>query len=953
MSFIVRLRTMKNKRTHRQAGQKKAPAPPKSSKRWVTTDDDERTLRQYRAQTEEMRVRLLDRGRTDVFGDYEVIRTDTDDAVPYVVELRSRSEPINSCTCPDFQKNFLGTCKHIERVLLGLRRPRRGEPQTSQRTELFMTRAPYAPVLRLGADLTKEMARSLEAHTDAQGRLLKPGAAALAVLIEACEADTKPADAGKVRVSSEVREFLQRLENKERLARAQEALRDELVASQGKLPFLKQSLYPYQIDGMLHLAFKGRAMLADEMGLGKTVQAVAAAAVMRESMGVQRVLVVAPASLKTEWEEQIRIFTDLPQEVLFGGRPTRLLRYRHTSAFFLIANYEQVLRDYNEINLVLRPDLVILDEAQRIKNWRTKTAQRLKRLEAPFAFVLTGTPLENRIDELYSLAEFIDPSLFGSLFHFNRRYYRFDHDGKVDGMQRLDEMHEKIGTIMLRRRKDEIEEQLPERVDKNYFVPMTREQQAMYNDYESVVARLYHLAKRRPLRPEEMKRLQNALACMRMCCDTCYILDRETRVAPKLDELEEILADLWADNPSRKVLIFSEWVRMLELVEERLKRNKIDYALHIGAMPQVERRTHIRRFKNDPQCRVFLSSESGGVGLNLQAASVVVNLDLPWNPAKLEQRIARAWRKHQTNRVNVINLVSENTLEHRMLATLKFKQGLADVVLDARGETETFEESDARGAFMARLAEVMDTPLQVPVAPAVAKSEVPPAERMSEALKRENPGVGLCLGRYDEESGAIQAVLAVGRQEAAASLRGQVEKTHGVALPPERVVVVPPETRALLQRLADLGFITIRPDAAKTLLDTGSDTPPPPPDHARRCKKAQKVLETAQRNMRMAEVLAGGGFADEAATMARQAIRQAAGTLFLFTPGAPLDQALEPLTDAMVAAIRQDEGVARELVATVQMAHLNVDNTPEAILKEAKGFVEACGERLGRQQIRC
>jgi len=208
---------------------------------------------------------------------------------------------------------------------------------------------------------------------------------------------------------------------------------------------------------------------------------------------------------------------------------------------------------------------------------------------------------------------------------------------------------------------------------------------------------------------------------------------------------------------------------------------------------------------------------------------------------------------------------------------------------------------------MARLAEVMDTPLQVPVAPAVAKSEVPPAERMSEALKRENPGVGLCLGRYDEESGAIQAVLAVGRQEAAASLRGQVEKTHGVALPPERVVVVPPETRALLQRLADLGFITIRPDAAKTLLDTGSDTPPPPPDHARRCKKAQKVLETAQRNMRMAEVLAGGGFADEAATMARQAIRQAAGTLFLFTPGAPLDQALEPLTDAMVAAIRQDE----------------------------------------------
>lgn len=944
---------MKSKYTHAKTGQKKGPAAPKPTGRWVTTDDEERALRNYRAQTEAMRVRLLDRGRTDVFGDYEVVRTDTDEAVPYVVELRSRTEAVNSCTCPDFRKNFLGTCKHIERVLLGLRRPRRGEPETSPRTELFMTRAPYEPLLRLGTGAAADKARGLAAHTDAEGRLLKPGAAALAALIEACEAAAKQPGADRVRVSSEVRDHQQRMEGLERLAQAREALRGEIVAARGTMPFLKQPLYPYQIDGMLHLAFRGRAMLADEMGLGKTVQAVSAAAVMREAMGVRRVLVVAPASLKTEWEEQVRTFTDLPQEVLFGGRPTRLLRYRHTSVFFLIANYEQVLRDYKEINLVLRPDLVILDEAQRIKNWRTKTAQRLKRLEAPFAFVLTGTPLENRIDELYSLAEFIDPSLFGSLFHFNRRYYRFDSDGKVAGMQRLDEMHERIGTVMLRRRKDDIEEQLPERVDNTYFVQMTREQKEIYDEHEAVVARLYHLAKRRPLRPEEMKRLQNALACMRMCCDTCYILDRETRIAPKLDELEKVLDDLWADNPSRKVLIFSEWVRMLELVEERLKRRNFGFARHVGSMPQQERRTHIQRFKSDPQCRVFLSSESGGVGLNLQAASVVVNLDLPWNPAKLEQRIARAWRKHQANRVNVINLVSENTLEHRMLSTLKFKQGLADVVLDARGETEAFEKPDARGAFMARLAEVMDSPLQVPMAPAVARSEAPPEERLAEALKRENPGVGLCLGRYDEESGVIQALLAVGRQEAAASLRGQVEKTHGVALPPERVVVVPPETRALLQRLADLGFITIRADAAKTLLDMGSDTPPPPPDHARRCERAQQVLEAAQRNRRMAEVLAGGGFADEAAATARQAICQAAGTLFLFSPGAPLDQPLEPLTEAMVATIRQDAGVTRELVATVQMAHLDVAAEPAAILGQAKAFVDACAERLDRQQIRC
>jgi hypothetical protein len=853
--------------------QKKSKAKePKVSSRWLTTDDEERALRRARAQEEPMRVRPLSQGRAALFQDYEVARTDVPDALPYVVELRSLDGPVNSCTCPDFRKNFLGTCKHIERVLTGLRRLKRGESAASPGAELYMTRSPYAPLLRLGAGVPVEAARTLQRHVDGQGRLQTADASALDVLIRACDACAAQ-DATCVRVSSEVRDYLETLAGRERLARVEASFRNEIVAAKGSAPFLRLPLYPYQIDGMLHLAFKGRAMLADEMGLGKTVQAVAAAAVMREVMGVKRVLVVVPASLKAEWEEQIRTFTALPYEVLFGARHERLLRYRHTPALFLIANYEQVVRDFREVNTVFQPDLVILDEAQRIKNWRTKTAQCLKRLEARFAFVLTGTPLENRIDELYSLTEFIEPSLFGSLFRFNRKFYRFDPAGKMEGMQNLGELHETVGKVMLRRRKDDVEEQLPERVDNTYFVEMTPEQRTRYEEHETIVARLCHLAKQRPLRPEEMDRLQNALACMRMCCDTCYILDDEVRDAPKLDELEKILEDLWAADPQRKVIVFSEWVRMLELAEERLKKRKIGYALHVGRLPQQTRRKEIMRFKEDPLCRVFLSSESGGVGLNLQAASVVVNLDLPWNPAKMEQRIARAWRKHQRNRVNVINLVSQDTLEHRMLATLKFKQGLADVVLDARGEAETFEQGNARGAFMARLAEVMGTALQVPAAGAGKKAaDIPPDERLATALQTDNPGIGLCLARYGEETGQVQAVLAVGRPEAAAALRGQVERTHGVALPQDRVVVVTPETRALLLRLAELGFITIQHDAAKKIFDTGASEPPVPSDHVRRCERAQETLDKATRRLRMAEVLASGGFTDEAVEAAREAV---------------------------------------------------------------------------------
>ena len=917
----------------------------KVSSRWLTTDDEERALRRERAQEEAMRVRPLSSARAEQFQNYEVSRTDVPDALPYTVELRSREESVNSCTCPDFRKNFLGTCKHIERVLMSVRRPKRGEPLVASRAELFMTRNPYAPLLRIGAGVSAKMTQMLLRHTDGQGRLRMPGAAGLSALIRACETC-----AG--RVSSEVREFLEALETRERLERVRASFREEIVAAKGATPFLKLPLYPYQIDGMLHLAFKGRAMLADEMGLGKTVQAVAAAAVMRDVMGVKRVLVIAPASLKAEWEEQISTFTALPQEVLFGARHERLLRYRHTPAFFLIVNYEQAVRDWRAINEVLQPDLVILDEAQRIKNWRTQTAQCLKRLEARFAFVLTGTPLENRIDELYSLTEFIDPSLFGSLFRFNRRFYRFDADGKTAGMQNLGELHAAVGQLMLRRRKDDVEEQLPERTDNTYFVEMTAEQLTRYREYEDVVARLYHLAKRRPLRPEEMKRLQNALACMRMCCDSCYILDDEVRDAPKMDELEKVLGDIWSADPQRKVLVFSEWVRMLELVAERLKKRKVGYALHVGKLPQQLRRKEIMRFKEDPQCRVFLSSESGGVGLNLQAASVVVNLDLPWNPAKLEQRIARSWRKHQKNRVNVINLVSQNTIEHRMLATLKFKQGLADAVLDARGETAAFEQENARGAFMARLAEVMGTALQVPVAGGQKKApDIPADQRLGALLRAENPGIGLCLARYGTETGQVEAVLAVGRLDATGALRGQVERTHGVALPPDRVVVVTPETRALLLRLAELGFITVRQDAAKRIFDTGTSEPPPPSDHARRCVRAQEVLDAARRRVKMAGVLADGGFGAEAVKAVREAVCQAAGSLFLFTAGVAVEQTLEPLTDAMVAAVRADTDVAREQVAVFQAAHLGLEAEPVAALEKARAFVAYCEERLEKRQL--
>ena len=275
----------------------------------------------------------------------------------------------------------------------------------------------------------------------------------------------------------------------------------------------------------------------------------------------------------------------------------------------------------------------MLDEAQRIKNWQTKTARRVKSLRSPYAFVLTGTPLENRIDELYSIIQYLDPEVLGPLFRFNRDFYELDERGRPVDYKNLADLRERVAPLMLRRRKADVETELPGRTVKNYFVAMAEEQKLRYEDYRLPAAQLIAKAQRRPLRQQEFDRLQQLLACMRMVCDTPAILDPSCRVSPKLEELERILGDLLAE-PDRKVIVFSEWERMLKMVRELAGEMGVEAAWHTGSLPQERRRAEINRFKRDPACRLFLSTDSGSVGLNLQVASAVVNVDLPWNPSQ-------------------------------------------------------------------------------------------------------------------------------------------------------------------------------------------------------------------------------------------------------------------------------------------------------------------------------
>jgi len=887
------------------------------------SDEESIVLRQENAAKERAAVRrvtMID----DFFGLFEVSSTQWEH--PYRVEIRSLSESHNSCSCQDYRMNQLGCCKHIERVLQFVqhrkkRKFKRAAESGSPIYEVFMDVRQPTPRLRLlkPAASMQGVDAKIGALFDGEGLALTADGDAWGAVTRAVAA-LPPRARSRVRLSEHAEYWLQRVRFAADLKQLRRRFEDDVDGGRRSDNPVLLPLYPYQKTGMKHLAFTGRALLADEMGLGKTVQAIAAAELLRQFGRIQRVLVVSPASLKAEWEEQIKHFAGIAAKPVFGTRSTRLRVYAEEHPYSL-CNYEQVRGDVDDINRLLVPDLVILDEAQRIKNWPTKTAKTIKRLQSPYAFVLTGTPLENRIEELYSLVEFIDPHVFGSLFRFQRSYMKITPENDVLP-QNLNELHRTVSRVMLRRRKDDVEDALPERTDKNYFVSMTPEQRKRYADMEYEVAMLVAIMKRRPLTKSEQERLQILLACMRMTCDTPYILDQECRDCPKLEELESILDDILGDDPTAKVIIFSEWVRMLDLVKELLAEKRIVFAEHTGKIPQQKRRAQIRMFKQDPECRIFLSSESGGAGLNLQAANIVINLDLPWNPAKLEQRIARAWRKHQKRSVHVINLVAEGSIENSMLNKLAYKTALADSVLDGAAFKERPTDKAGRQAFAERVGALLGGEAPEPKSPAVEK----PPKALKEELTARHADIILGIEQNVRTGGTV-VVSRPGTDTE--SLRRTAEATGATA------EVITPEIHALLLRLQKMGVLTLSSDldtvhAAEGYTPLPPEPPPPPKLHYAPARKLWRAVEAERKAV---EALTGVGLAEQAAPHLATVLRAGRKAIIVLHRGLGADGdddavGLPTEAAALAAALAAFDGnkngdavqEGQELVAQVDVA---------------------------------
>lgn len=665
--------------------------------------------RKKRARTEQFTVTLGDMLK----GDHLLT---TPKGKQYQVTLHDPATGSGHCSCPDFLSSGLGTCKHLLFLHHHITKCKGFTKQLARErfpyVDIFWDAKAARPGLFheqsfVGDELLAKMLAEIFTQ---DGLYRLPGLA-----------DFMP--------------YLERLQSYKRV-RIQESVMGKLAnrlldielaaAADSPLPnsadYLKVAPYPYQEDGIRFGLYKRAVLIGDEMGLGKTMQAIGLGVLKKEIFGFSKVLVVTLASLKDQWQREIERFTDEKAEVIAGTARQRKRQYSEDDSVFKITNYEAVLRDVTIISR-FKPDLIILDEAQRIKNFETKTAEAVKSLPRQHALVLTGTPLENKLEDVYSIAQFLDPELLSPLWKFAADHFLLSRHkkGKILGYRNLGKLHNKLQPLVIRRCKEEVLDDLPEQLVNDYYLDLHETQAEIHTGYSRS---LLPLINKKFLTPMDLRKIQVLLLKMRQVCDSTHLIDRETNISPKLDELATILDELVVEN-NRKVVIFSEWTTMTFLIGKHLSKVGIPFVELSGRVPVKKRQALIDEFSTNPECKVFLSTDAGGTGLNLQAADCVINFELPWNPAKLNQRIGRVNRIGQQSKcVNVINLITKSSIEMRIMAGIQLKGELFSGVFDG-GADEVMFDRKKREEMVNQLREMLGEELKEEVSEPIPSEELP------------------------------------------------------------------------------------------------------------------------------------------------------------------------------------------------------------------------------------
>ncbi|MEP6514384.1 MAG: DEAD/DEAH box helicase, partial [Parafilimonas sp.] len=465
---------------------------------------------------------------------------------------------------------------------------------------------------------------------------------------------------------------------------------------------LKRVLRPYQTSGFQWLNYLSEVhwggILADDMGLGKTIQALSFLHHMRRENGKLKALVVCPTTLMYNWENEIKKFTpSLTYNIHHGGARTHETLIDE-KIDIIITTYGTLRSDIKQF-IAIQFDYVILDESQAIKNPASKVAKAATLLRSKNKLCLSGTPLQNNTFDIFAQMNFLNPGMLGSIEFFKQEFSvpidKFGEKEQKDHLRKL------LYPFILRRTKEQVAKDLPEKQEMILFCEMAKEQRDIYdafrNDYRE---KILGVVEEQGIQKSQLTILQGLMK-LRQICDSPAIMKGEEKFPNASVKLEELSREITENISDHKALIFSQFLGMLALIKEKLHDHGVDYEYFDGSTSAPDREKAIQRFQNDENCRVFLISlKAGGVGLNLTAADYVYIVDPWWNPAVEQQAIDRTHRIGQTKNIFAYRMICKDTVEDKILQLQEKKRLLAaDLITDDTGFIKNLTREDIEYLF--------------------------------------------------------------------------------------------------------------------------------------------------------------------------------------------------------------------------------------------------------------
>ncbi len=592
----------------------------------------------------------------------ESILSATYKKISYHVYFRSLEAGRNYCTCPDWATNQLGSCKHIEAVIHKIRH----HPSFSEHfhSELKVSyiylcwKRAFQPEIRLhlSAHANPNLSEFLAQYFNSTGRFSQSFPDDFQVFLQ------KSRSFSGLDVGDDVRVYMQQvLADLQRQAQQEKLYRK--IIQDFSIQGMKRPLANYQLEGMAFLVSRGRAMLVDEIGLGKTAQAVVAAHYLHHNTGLKKVLIVAPTALLSHWHTEIRLYSDLPVQQVSGSTEQRAGQFQ-AKAFFFLLDLKWVNKDLDRINNNLSVDLLILDEAQHIKDWRSKTASSIKLINSHYVFVLSGIQLENRIEEIYSLMQLIDPRIMGPLWRCLLEYQQTDRHGQVIAARQSNELEQRLKPVRLGRARQTVQAELPAFRDVQLLIPLEPKWQS---EQEKQVRRICKVVEPARFRPLQSKEVFQFLQILKQSLKLAQQADKSLQLIRLLEEI--------CLQGQRKVIIFSQWRLKLEKIKPVLEAAGISVLYPDNCMNESELNSQFLEFNEKSTTFVLLMVDQLQPIVEFTRVDVLIHLDLNPSPSMMHSRLD--WFS-SNQKLLLYWLIAQSTFEQDL--AYYFRQQTTDVL---------------------------------------------------------------------------------------------------------------------------------------------------------------------------------------------------------------------------------------------------------------------------------